>query len=92
MAGALSGSSFSVQGHFSLPMIPYARYERSSLLPFMSECQEWPLDFSLKYLRIDDMRTFEYRLYPTKKQEHALMQVLIASRRLYNEMLVGSDP
>lgn len=33
------------------------------------------------------MRTFEYRLYLTKKQKHALMQALIASRRLYNEML-----
>src|SRR6266699_4586063 len=33
------------------------------------------------------MRTFEYRLYPNKVQSHLLMQCLIASRTLYNEML-----
>jgi putative transposase len=33
------------------------------------------------------MRTFEYRLYPNKKQSHLLMQCLIESRKLYNEML-----
>src|SRR2546428_7348636 len=33
------------------------------------------------------MRTFEYRLYPNKEQSHLLMQCLIASRTLYNEML-----
>jgi putative transposase len=33
------------------------------------------------------MRTFEYRLYPNKEQSHLLMQCLIASRKLYNEML-----
>ncbi len=33
------------------------------------------------------MRTFEYRLYPNKKQRHLLMQCLIESRHIYNEML-----
>src|SRR3989440_811958 len=33
------------------------------------------------------MRTFEYRLYPNKEQSHSLMQCLIESRKLYNEML-----
>src|SRR5206468_3666047 len=33
------------------------------------------------------MRTFEYRLYPTREQRHLLMQGLIESRHLYNEML-----
>lgn len=33
------------------------------------------------------MRTFEYRLYPNKEQSHLLMQCLIESRKLYNEML-----
>src|SRR6266852_5279884 len=33
------------------------------------------------------MRTFEYRLYPNKGQSHLLMQCLIESRKLYNEML-----
>jgi putative transposase len=33
------------------------------------------------------MKTFEYRLYPNKEQSHLLMQCLIESRKLYNEML-----
>jgi putative transposase len=33
------------------------------------------------------MRTFEYRLYPNKEQRHLLMQCLIESRLIYNEML-----
>ena len=33
------------------------------------------------------MRTFEYRLYPNKAQRHLLMQCLIESRHIYNEML-----
>ncbi|HEY6284281.1 MAG TPA: transposase [Ktedonobacteraceae bacterium] len=33
------------------------------------------------------MRTFEYRLYPKKAQSRLLMQCLIESRMLYNEML-----
>lgn len=33
------------------------------------------------------MKTFEYRLYPHKAQLSLLMQCLIESRRLYNEML-----
>jgi putative transposase len=33
------------------------------------------------------MRTFEYRLYPKKEQSRLLMQCLIESRMLYNEML-----
>jgi putative transposase len=33
------------------------------------------------------MRTFEYRLYPNKRQHHLLTQCLIESRKLYNEML-----
>ncbi len=33
------------------------------------------------------MRTFEYRLYPNKQQRHLLMQCLIESRHIYNEML-----
>ncbi len=33
------------------------------------------------------MKTFEYRLRPNKKQEQALMSVLIASRKMYNACL-----
>ncbi|HYL45134.1 MAG TPA: transposase [Ktedonobacteraceae bacterium] len=33
------------------------------------------------------MRTFEYRLRPTRVQEHALMNTLIASRKMYNACL-----
>jgi putative transposase len=33
------------------------------------------------------MRTFEYRMRPTKKQEQALMSVLMASRTMYNACL-----
>src|SRR2546428_688302 len=33
------------------------------------------------------MRTFEYRLYPNKAQRAMLMQCLIETRHLYNEML-----
>jgi putative transposase len=36
------------------------------------------------------MRTFEYRIYPNKEQHRKLMACLIASRHLYNEMLVAS--
>src|SRR5258706_5651026 len=33
------------------------------------------------------MRTFEYRMRPTKAQEHALMNALMASRKMYNACL-----
>jgi putative transposase len=33
------------------------------------------------------MKTFEYRMRPNKKQEQALMSVLIASRKMYNACL-----
>ena len=33
------------------------------------------------------MRTYEYRMRPTKKQEQALISVLIASRKMYNACL-----
>jgi len=33
------------------------------------------------------MRTFEYRLYPNKAQAKALMECLIESRHIYNQML-----
>lgn len=33
------------------------------------------------------MKTFEYRLYPNKEQSHLLMQCLIESRLIYNQML-----
>src|SRR6266545_7586226 len=33
------------------------------------------------------MRTFEYRLFVKKEQSHLLMQCLIESRHIYNEML-----
>ncbi len=33
------------------------------------------------------MRTYEYRLDPTKEQDHLLMQCLIESRMIYNTML-----
>ena len=33
------------------------------------------------------MKTFEYRIYPNKQQRHLLMQCLIESRHIYNEML-----
>src|SRR6266852_3759932 len=36
---------------------------------------------------MQDMKTFEYRIYPTKQQRHLLMQCLIESRHIYNEML-----
>lgn len=33
------------------------------------------------------IRTFEYRMYPTRRQRELLMRCLIESRHLYNEML-----
>ena len=36
------------------------------------------------------MRTFEYRLYPTKAQRILLMGCLIKSRHIYNEMLAAT--
>ncbi len=33
------------------------------------------------------MRTFEYRVYPNKRQSHLLMACSIESRHIYNEML-----
>lgn len=33
------------------------------------------------------MKTYEYRLYPNKEQHHLLMQCLIETRLIYNEML-----
>jgi putative transposase len=33
------------------------------------------------------MKTFEYRLYPNKEQSHLLLQCLIESRLIYNQML-----
>ncbi len=36
------------------------------------------------------MRTYEYRLRPNKQQEQALMAVLVASRKLYNQGLKDS--
>src|SRR5215472_18045605 len=35
------------------------------------------------------MRTFEYRLYPTRAQRQHLMACLIETRAIYNEMLEG---
>src|SRR6266849_4954296 len=35
------------------------------------------------------MRTFEYRLYPNKAQYHLLIQCLIETRHIYNEMLAA---
>jgi putative transposase len=35
------------------------------------------------------MRTFEYRIYPNKAQYHLLMQCLIETRHIYNEMLAS---
>ena len=35
------------------------------------------------------MRTFEYRLYPNKAQSHLLIQCLIETRHLYNDMLAA---
>ncbi len=32
-------------------------------------------------------KTFEYRLYPNRRQREALLKCLVESRRLYNEML-----
>jgi putative transposase len=37
--------------------------------------------------KIGPMKTFEYRLYPNKAQYHLLMQCLIQTRHIYNEML-----
>src|SRR5207245_4656652 len=36
------------------------------------------------------MKTFAYRLYPTKEQARLLIGCLIKSRKLYNEMLAAS--
>lgn len=33
------------------------------------------------------MRTFQYRLYPTRAQRQQLMACLMESRAIYNEML-----
>jgi Helix-turn-helix domain len=46
-----------------------------------------PLTSSSMCLIIAQMRTFEYRLYTNKEQQHLLMACLIQSRQLYNEML-----
>ena len=35
------------------------------------------------------MRTFEYRLYPTRAQRQQLLACLRESRTLYNEMLAA---
>jgi hypothetical protein len=35
----------------------------------------------------EDMRTFEYRLYPNRTQRRHLMACLIESRGIYNAML-----
>src|SRR5215470_246069 len=35
------------------------------------------------------MRTFEYRLYPTRAQHQQLLTCLIGSRAIYNEMLAA---
>jgi len=35
------------------------------------------------------MRTFEYRLYPTRAQRQQLMACLMETRAIYNEMLEG---
>src|SRR5215510_10701325 len=35
------------------------------------------------------MRTFEYRLYPTRAQRQQLMDCLVESRAIYNEMLAS---
>jgi putative transposase len=35
---------------------------------------------------VENMRTFEYRLYPNKQQRHLLMQCLKESRLIYNQM------
>src|SRR5262249_55330042 len=37
------------------------------------------------------MRTFEYRLYPTRAQRQQLMGCLMESRAVYNEMLAGLE-
>src|SRR5690242_3358866 len=37
--------------------------------------------------RIQGMKTYEYRIYPNKEQCSLLMQCLIESRKVYNEML-----
>ena len=33
------------------------------------------------------MRSFEYRLYPTRDQQHRLQQCLIETQQAYNAML-----
>ncbi|TME11731.1 MAG: hypothetical protein E6I80_05170 [Chloroflexi bacterium] len=38
------------------------------------------------------VRTFEFRLYPNRDQQHLLMKCLIESRHLYNEMLETEEP
>src|SRR5260221_13976718 len=45
------------------------------------------LDSRVKTTYTCVMRTFEYRMRPTKAQEHALMTTLIASRKMYNACL-----
>src|SRR5262250_1149919 len=35
------------------------------------------------------MRTFEYRLYPNRAQRQQLMDCLVESRAIYNEMLAS---
>jgi putative transposase len=45
------------------------------------------LDYTVKTHYHLRMRTFEYRMRPTKAQEQALMTTLIASRKMYNACL-----
>src|SRR5260370_16733916 len=35
------------------------------------------------------MRSFEYRIYPNKAQSHLLIQCLIETRHIYNDMLAA---
>src|SRR6202043_1462137 len=45
------------------------------------------LDFIVEIWYSCSMKTFEYRLRPNRRQEQALMAVLIASRKMYNACL-----
>ena len=46
-----------------------------------------PTKFSRNMVHYHRMRTFAYRLYPTKDQHHRLQQCLIETRQAYNTML-----
>ena len=71
---------------FSPPQAPVVRNPRGEACGGFNSCY-LVLDYIVTRRYTLRMKTFEYRLRPTRAQEQALMQVLIASRKMYNACL-----